>query len=714
MADERLRTGVLRSLNIPAGGWHRALNWRRWCAVLGTILIAAWWLAFRNSQRSADGWQSLEWTIGTDNTPPYHFLKGNGVAQGMAAEMINEAARRSGVRLKWVLRPEGPSKAMRTGEVDLWPLLSAEKSVWPDLHFSKPYLRNSFTTLCRNDEFETKEGIRRVRRVALANYPLARKLAREALPQAEQIPRPTREKALEAVCRGEADVAFLEARPAQYLTLHRPEGCRAVEFHSYGLDLRHTALAIASTAKGAPAAERLRAAIESMLADGTMVRLMRRWNLYYSGEAEALFNEEQAIRWGRLASLLAGILGTVVLALLLLVARTREARRAAQEASAAKTQFLATMSHEIRTPLHGLLGMCQLLRESRLEGEQREYVEMLEQSGQTLLELVNDVLDLARVERGKLELAVAPYEPRRLFGAALRAWEPQAQKKGLELRAEGAELLPARALGDETRIRQVLANLLSNAVKFTSEGSVTLAVKMAGEGDRRRAQVEVRDTGIGIAPKDQGRIFEQFSQADPTISRRFGGTGLGLSIARKLVELMGGSMEVSSEPGRGSTFRFTLPMPELPAEGMPRVARPAPPPIQPARDTVLRQSARPARVLLVEDNPVNQKIARKLLERAGCEVTLAGNGLAALEALERGVFSAVFMDCQMPEMDGLTATEELRRRGHRLPVIALTASAMAGEKEQCMAAGMDDYLSKPLDLTELNRVLERWVRAGKV
>jgi len=226
--------------------------------------------------------------------------------------------------------------------------------------------------------------------------------------------------------------------------------------------------------------------------------------------------------------------------------------------------------------------------------------------------------------------------------------------------------------------------------------------------------VEVRDTGIGIAPQNLERIFEQFSQADRTISRRFGGTGLGLSIARKLVELMGGSMQVSSEIGKGSSFRFTLPMPESPVVETRSATRPAAPPAQPAEDAGLASSATRARVLLVEDNPVNLKIARKLLERAGCEVVPADNGLAALEALEHGDYAAVFMDCQMPEMDGYAATEELRRRGHRLPVIALTASALATDKARCRAAGMDDYLAKPLDLAELNRVLARWVQGGRV
>lgn len=511
-----------------------------------------------------------------------------------------------------------------------------------------------------------------------------------------------------AACRGEADGAFMESRAVQYMMLHRPAECRPMDLHSYGMNVPSTELALASTDAGAAAAERLREEIDGMLADGTMGRLMRKWNYYYSGESEALFGEERARRASRVAQLLAGTLGLVVVALLVLMARMREARREAQAASAAKTQFLATMSHEIRTPLHGLLGMSQLLKESRLEGEQREYVEMLEHSGRTLLTLVNDVLDLERVERGKVELCVAAYEPAKLFAAELRAWEAQARAKAIELRAEGWERLPERALGDEARIRQVVANLLSNAMKFTARGSITLAVEVQGSGEQRVATVEVRDTGIGIAADSLARIFEQFSQADQTISRRYGGTGLGLSIARRLVELMGGAMAVESEPGVGTKFRFTLPMLEARSEARGEGRSPAG--AAQARGAVHWPSCGRARVLLVEDNAVNQRIAQKILEKAGCEVETVDNGQAALEALERGSYCAVFMDCQMPVMDGLTATRELRRLGRQVPVIALTASAMAAEKERCLQAGMDDYLTKPMDLAELDRVLRRWVR----
>jgi signal transduction histidine kinase/ActR/RegA family two-component response regulator len=645
--------------------------------------------------------------MGTDNTYPYHFLNAAGAADGMIAEVISEAAKRSRIRLKWVARLEGPAKALQANAVDIWPLLSVQKALWPELHFTRPYLRNSYIALFARPEFESRAELARVRRVAVVNYPLVRKLAQESVPGAEMSLQPSREEALSAVCRGESDLAFMEARAAQFLMLHRPRDCGAQQLHSSGMDVKPTALGLASTPAAARAADRLRDEIDRMLADGTMQQLMLRWNYYYSGEAEVLWNEEEASRANSISWALACVLGLAALVLLRLLWRMQEARQEAQQASAAKTQFLSTMSHEIRTPLHGLLGMSELLRETNLAPDQREYAELIEQSGRALLELVNDVLDLARVERGHVELQLASYDPPSLFAASLKFWEGQAKKKGIELLAEGWDTLPAHALGDEAKVRQVLANLLSNAVKFTSSGSVTLRAGMRGDGQSRTARIEVADTGIGIAPESLSSVFEQFRQANHTIARHYGGTGLGLSIARKLVEMMGGEIGLTSDVGVGTCFWFTLPM-KIP----PAVIHSAPadtPRSYPAPG--LPPGHIPA-VLLAEDNAVNQRIAQKLLARAGCQVTTVADGQAALEALKTQQFAAVFMDCQMPLMNGFEATAQIRNSSQdfrSVPVIALTASAMAGEKQKCIEAGMDDYLTKPMDLAELDRVLHRWV-----
>ncbi len=640
--------------------------------------------------------------IGTDNTPPYHYLDQTHRAQGMVADILEEGARRRGIRLQWVLRSEGPNKALSAKAVDIWPLLSSQSTPWPDFHFTRAYMRNSYVVLFRNEEYESPAGLKRAKRISIIAYPLASRVAAEVAPEAELSRQAKREDALESVCRDQSDVALMEARAAQYLMLHRPEACGGQAFHTMGLSMAPTELSVASTKEAASIADELRAEIDSMMADGVMRRLMGRWNYYYSGEAEALYKEEEARRAHQVSLTLAVVLGMSALGLLRLVLRMEEAWKQAQEANQAKSQFLAVMSHEIRTPLHGLLGISALLKDSRLEAEQREFVELIEQSGTTLLELVNDILDLARVERGKMELAVAEYEPRRLFDSVLRAWQPQARRKGVELKLEGLGQLPWKASGDQLKLRQILNNLLANAIKFTENGEVILRVKEEGGASGELLRVEVQDTGIGIAPEHQNRIFEQFRQADSSIWKRYGGTGLGLNIAKRLVELMGGEMGVRSEAGEGTIFWFTVQM--RPAGKEPPAAMAVSGRKRPQGECTT------ARVLLAEDNPVNQRIAEKLLTRSGCRVATVATGRAAVELMRLEQFDAIFMDCQMPEMNGLEATMEIRRLGHAIPIIALTASTMAEEKEKCLSAGMDDFLSKPIDLAELDRILRTWVK----
>lgn len=646
--------------------------------------------------------------MGTDNSQPYHFIRPDGHLDGMIAAVLVEAARRSNIQLQWLVRREGPTKALAAGNVDLWPLVSAQANPERTFHFTRPYLRNSYIAVCSKNAQAADGGVAHLKRVAIIDYPLIRRLAVRAAPEAQLSGKPTRIAALEAVCRGEADAAFMEARSAQVLMLDRPAACAGFQFNSLGLDAPPTHLSIASTLEHAASADRLRDAIDTMLRDGTMQRMLRPWNYYYSGEAELLFRESELFAATREASHMAAGLAVLALLLLAVMWRMRRASRGAREASQAKSRFLAAMSHEIRTPLHGVIGMGELLAATPLQSDQREYVDMLRQSGHTLLELVNDILDLSRVEHGKLELEPAAYAPAALLADLARLHGVAAASKGVQLRTEGLESLPAQAYGDAGRIRQIAGNLLANAVKFTAEGSVTLCVSVERRGPAPLARIAVVDTGIGIAAAHTRRIFEQFTQAEPGIAARFGGTGLGLSIARTLVRLMGGEIGVASAPGQGSTFWFTLPMPPPPGQTHSL-------PEDKAESREAPGAAEGAPVLLVEDNPINQRIAQRLLERAGLRVTTAADGIEALRHLESERFRAVFMDCLMPRMDGFQTAAEIRRREsglRRTPVIALTASAMKGERERCLGSGMDDYLAKPIDLVELDRVLRRWVASA--
>jgi signal transduction histidine kinase/CheY-like chemotaxis protein len=405
-----------------------------------------------------------------------------------------------------------------------------------------------------------------------------------------------------------------------------------------------------------------------------------------------------------------------------------QTRDAAFAANRAKSELLARMSHEMRTPMNGVLGTADLLGHTQLNDMQSKYIRTIQKSGELLLVLINDVLDMAKIESGSFELDPHDYELHEVVNSVVDNLQAVADEKGIALNCTVEPTVPRYLHGDSHRLQQMLLNLVGNAVKFTEQGEVELRISIPeASANATFMRIDVRDSGIGIEPHRLDAIFDAFQQADGSVTRRFGGTGLGLSIARDIAQLMGGDVEVSSKPGQGSTFSIMFPL----TEAQTQASQPADQPVHSVVHDVADQTGSMIRMeqpdnnvheqtnasfplftdchlLVAEDNPVNQMLVEAILESLGVAFVIVANGQEALDAMAAQRFDLVLMDCQMPVVDGLSSTSIARARGDKLPIIAVTANAMTGDRERCLEAGMDDYLSKPFKTEDIVLLLEIW------
>jgi signal transduction histidine kinase/ActR/RegA family two-component response regulator len=699
--------------------------------------------------------QEREFRMGYQHAPPNQMVDEAGRPYGLAIDVVTEAARRAGVRLVWVRMENGPDQALRDAEVDLVPILTELPERMSFVHFTEPWRLTMFALLWRADSGATGPADFGRRRLAISGDKWAAIEVGKTFQGAAMVRVETQQDVLRAICAGRADGGLLFANPTTNDSFTPEPTCGPVPLRSVRLDESGSRLGVGARKRdiaAVGAADRIRAAMEGMWFDGTMSGSFLKWVAATTYERETMerLRESNRRNW-----MLGGVAVLAITLALLLGYVAWRLRRATE----AKTAFLAAMSHEIRTPMNGMLGMAELIETTPLRAGQREMLATLRESGESLLAILNDILDISKLEAGRVEFVRQEFDLWRVVEETAAVFWAAAWQRGVDMRVEIEGTAPRMVEGDAVRVRQVLLNLAGNALRFTVRGEVVIGLGRSGAG----VELFVRDTGTGIAPEEQERIFEPFVQGKDK-NRPVGGTGLGLSICRRLTEGMGGGIRLESRLGAGSTFQVWLPLegeaprwPERPvvllpdgeetrrhAEGVLRALSVAGTqlsmgdeaaqggalvvpvtlaslPLRPSRLLDVEEAMRTApradeagagcRVLVVDDNHVNQRVVQGLLEREGCRVEVAANGREAVERAGEG-YDLILMDCVMPEMDGWAATERIRALEEGAAgsfIVALTANAFAEDRDRCRAAGMDGFLAKPVRAVELRDVLRQAV-----
>ena len=680
------------------------LRCKTWKAIAFTVFaVVALTTGFLSMTRNRE-WKKRVYRVGVDGAPPWAETNAKGEPGGLAVALLREAARRRGIKLEWVLvQGITPDVAIEQRLVDLWPAIGVTATRQQKYHLTEPWLSSTFALVSRSEMPAIAPPDVVGRSVAYNPFHLASQLAHRHLPGARLQQAPSREDLLAQVCLGTVDAGFEEASYLNSMLLRRPQSCAETSLDVHLVHDAAASVAFAAHRDFAMVADELRSELDHMVTDREMTVALDRWASFSANETRSIFALREASQ--RKSFLQFDIAASVVVILVLawLMRRARIAAEEARLANKAKSDFLANMSHEIRTPMNGVIGMIDLVLSRPISEESRSDLCVARDSGGALLAILSDILDLAKVEAGRFEIRPDSFNPAQCLAGVARLFEGMAAAKGLRVETNFADL-PDQISGDEIRIRQVVMNLVSNAVKFTDQGAVTIEASVAERsGDTLELEITVRDTGIGIASNQQAKLFTKFSQVDGSTGRRHGGTGLGLSISRSLVQLMNGTIEFSSIAGVGSCFHVRIPLQRAPA-----VPGPSEQAITAAQAALIQQSRASGRVLVAEDNCVNQLVMTRSLEKLGFQVDIASNGKEAIDRWEHHEYQAILMDCQMPVMDGYQASQAIRQSEHprrSVPIIAVTAHAMLGDEQRCLDAGMNTYLTKPVRLNELARVL---------